>query len=162
MKEALLQQIGQRIRKVRLDAGVLQGAIAEEFGCGQTRISAIEHGTRDPGVDFLVWFSKRTGVSTDYILFGRDEDEPKGVVIESINEFAVKKAHSMLKSIARTEGFMKDVERTIKEQSPIKAPGCYWLTGEEQKVIDFLRKHTDAEKSFFDYVSRESDIQIEE
>jgi transcriptional regulator with XRE-family HTH domain len=162
MKEVLLQQIGQRIREVRLEAGVLQGAIAKEFGCGQTRISAIEHGTRDPGVDFLVWFAKRTGVSTDYILLGRDEEEPKGIIIENISEFVVKRASSILKAIAMTEDFAEEIERTIKNQFPVKAPGCYWLTGEEQEVIDFLRKHTDAEKSFFDYVSRESEMQTEE
>lgn len=153
MKEHLLQQIGQRIREVRQEKGLLQGAVAKEFGCGQTRISAIEHGSRDPGVDFLTWFSQRTGVSTDYILLGREKSDHQELIIEHINEFVVKRANKLLKMIASSDDFADEIESSIKKQFPTKAPGCYWLTGDELDVISLIRSLPEAEKHLTEFIS---------
>jgi len=161
MKDLLLQQIGQRIREIRQEKGLLQGAIAKEFGCGQTRISAIEHGTRDPGVDFLTWFSQKTEVSTDYILLGREENNRQETVIEHINEFVVKRANVLLKTIASSDEFAEEIESTIKKQFTTKAPGCYWLTSIEQDIIDQLRKKPEAEDEVLEVLSRAASIQRE-
>lgn len=84
-KNALMKEVGKRIRKIRMDKELQQNQLSKEFECVPSKIANIEKGTRDPGVDFYFWFAERTGCSLDYIICGkvdqrsqRGESEPQG------------------------------------------------------------------------------------
>lgn len=139
MKEELLKDIGRRIREKRQESGLSQGELADAFGCAQSRISAIENGSRDPGVDFLVWFSEKTGVSTNYVLLGSGPS--KGIQIAGIDEFIGNHVKRLMKFVVQDHSFSEELDSVIRESSPIKEPGCYWLTGDELQLIDLLRRN---------------------
>jgi transcriptional regulator with XRE-family HTH domain len=158
MEESMLKEIGRRIREHRQLAGYSQGELAEAFHCAQSRISAIENGTRDPGVDFLVWFSEKTGVSTDYILLGK-ETPRKEIVYEDIGDFIVQHSQRLMRAIARDPEFCREVEQVIKTESPIQMPGHYWLTADEFQIIKLARKNHTTYKQVLECLSMAVDGQ---
>lgn len=158
MEESLLKEIGRRIREHRQLAGYSQGELADAFHCAQSRISSIENGTRDPGVDFLVWFSEKTGVSTDYILLGK-ETPRKEIVYENIGDYIVQHSQRLMSAIARDKEFCHELERIIKMESPIQTPGHYWLTADEFLIIKLARKNPTTYKQVLECLSMSVECQ---
>lgn len=78
-KSDLLRQVGSRIKKIRMSAGIQQVLISQDFQCAPSKISSIEKGARDPGTDFYHWFAERTGCSLDYIIRGEEYQQFKPV-----------------------------------------------------------------------------------
>jgi transcriptional regulator with XRE-family HTH domain len=148
MKDELLNDIGSRIREQRKRAGWLQGDVAKAFNCGQTRVSGIENGDRDPGVDFLVWFAKRTGVSTDYFLLG--EKTPQREIAEDFDEYVCDHVFRSMKHIAKSKSFTEKIAHIIKTEMPLQGPDCYWLNGDEQQLIDLVRKSPETFKQVYE------------
>jgi transcriptional regulator with XRE-family HTH domain len=69
--------LGDRIRQARLRYGMSQAELARRISISSTALNQIESGkTPDPGVSRIVGIASVLGVSTDYLLLGRnDEDE---------------------------------------------------------------------------------------
>jgi len=65
------ETIGQRLRRLRLERGLSQRALAEP-GVSYAYISRIEAGTRQPSVKALRKLSPKLGVSPDYLESGSD------------------------------------------------------------------------------------------
>ena len=59
---------GERIRKLRKEAGLTQKELAERIWLSKTVVSNYELGTRKPSIDIVVKFANYFHVSTDYLL----------------------------------------------------------------------------------------------
>lgn len=49
----VLRQVGENIRRLRMERGMSQDQFAKIFGITQASVSWIEKGVRDPGIDFI-------------------------------------------------------------------------------------------------------------
>lgn len=65
-----LDEIGERLRWVREEAGHTQEKTANLIGCSQNTWSGYEGGTREPDPYLIVKFCARYKVDADYILRG--------------------------------------------------------------------------------------------
>lgn len=64
--------LGQRVRRAREALGLKQQELADEVRVTPQHISRIELGQTDPSVRTLVRVSRTLGVTTDYLLTGRE------------------------------------------------------------------------------------------
>jgi transcriptional regulator with XRE-family HTH domain len=71
-------QVARRVRARRTSLKLTQEELAGEVGVTHQHVSRIEGGHAEPSLDLLVRLSKRLGVSTDYLLTGR-ETAPLGI-----------------------------------------------------------------------------------
>ena len=79
--ESFSQKIGIRIREERLRLNMTQERLAEEVDCSTAYIGNIERGERSLTLNNLIIFSKRLGVTVDYLLSDcivpKEDDEYK-------------------------------------------------------------------------------------
>ena len=75
-KKELNIQMGSRIRKARLQAGLTQEAFAELLHLGPKHISAMERGTVGLSMETLQYICQVLHVSADTLLFGDIEKSP--------------------------------------------------------------------------------------
>ena len=67
-------EFGKRVRKARRAKELTQSILAELLGVDRTHITKIENGGGACSIDLLVELSGHLGVTTDYLLTGRDAD----------------------------------------------------------------------------------------
>lgn len=72
MGEPRQLHVGRRVRLRRQKLKLSQEHLADEVGVSAQAISRIEVGHRDPSLDLLVRLGKTLGVSTDYLLTGKE------------------------------------------------------------------------------------------
>jgi transcriptional regulator with XRE-family HTH domain len=65
-------QVARRVRAQRTALKLTQEELAVELGVTHQHVSRIEGGHAVPSLDLLVRLSRRLGVSTDYLLTGRE------------------------------------------------------------------------------------------
>ena len=61
-------QLGNRIKQLRLKAGLTQAELAQELKVSTALISAYELGERKPSLDLLAGLADVFGVSSHYLL----------------------------------------------------------------------------------------------
>ena len=66
--------IGDRIKKVRVECGLTQEALATQMGIAKTTLTGYEKGYRDPKSDMLMKIAIICGTSVDYLV-GRESVE---------------------------------------------------------------------------------------
>ncbi len=71
-------QVARRVRARRTSLKLTQEELAGELGVTHQHVSRIEGGHAVPSLELLVRLSRRLGVSTDYLLTGR-ETVPLGI-----------------------------------------------------------------------------------
>ena len=64
--------VGRRIRELR-DFDLKQAEFAETIGVGQSHISAVERGIKEPGALVLYRIAKYYGKTVDWLLTGVDQ-----------------------------------------------------------------------------------------
>jgi transcriptional regulator with XRE-family HTH domain len=64
--------IGRHVREARKAVGLKQQELADEVGVTSQHISRIELGQAAPSVETLLRLGQRLGVTTDYLLTGRE------------------------------------------------------------------------------------------
>ncbi len=64
--------IGDRIKAKRLDLKLTQHDLSKELNITPQHISAIEQGKRTPSIDILEKLAEELGVSTDYLITGKE------------------------------------------------------------------------------------------
>ncbi len=69
--------IADRIMKLRKEAGLSQEAFAEKLGVSRQSVSKWETGNVMPDINKLVAMCELFGVSSDYILYGKEDSAPK-------------------------------------------------------------------------------------
>ena len=60
--------IGQRIRELRIDAGISQQKLAEEIGVNRSAVSFWESGINEPKATYIARLATLFGVTSDYLL----------------------------------------------------------------------------------------------
>ena len=73
--------IGENIKRIRKDKGVLQKEAAAAVGLNQSNYNRMENGHREPTVAALKILSQLFGVTVDYLI-DPDQDLPKEVTIQ--------------------------------------------------------------------------------
>lgn len=58
----ITDQFGQRVRKLRLEAGLSQEAFADKCGLDRTYISGIERGVRNPTLEVIAVIAMGLGI----------------------------------------------------------------------------------------------------
>ena len=66
-------QYYERIKEMRINAGLTQEQIGEILGVKQSQYHRWESGKRDYPIGTIIRLAEYFGVSTDYILLGRSE-----------------------------------------------------------------------------------------
>lgn len=59
--------IGQRIRELRIDAGISQQKLAEEIGVNRSAVSFWESGINEPKATYIARLATFFGVASDYL-----------------------------------------------------------------------------------------------
>ncbi len=67
-----METFGQKIKKLRVRAGLTQAQLANELGISTSAVSMYEQDNREPNRETLLALSSFFGVDTDYLL--TDED----------------------------------------------------------------------------------------
>lgn len=63
--------IGQRIKSVRLSAGLSQPEFAEQVGVSQPTVSRVEAGSRMPDAHLLKMIAEKFGYDPTWLLLGK-------------------------------------------------------------------------------------------
>lgn len=72
MQKPVSIQMGSRVRERRTDLKLTQDELARELGVTHQHVSRIEGGHAVPSLELLVKLSGKLGMSTDYLLTGRE------------------------------------------------------------------------------------------
>ena len=81
---------GQRIRKLRQDMRISMESMAAKLDVTTNYLGKIERGMRCPSLGFVIRLSRILGISTDYLLMGKQEKEM------NINEMALTLAEQLV------------------------------------------------------------------
>ena len=67
---------GERVRRLRLQRGLSQEALAEQAGLHWTYISGVERGRRSPGLNVIAKLAAALHVTLGKLVEGLDYDRP--------------------------------------------------------------------------------------
>ena len=81
--------IGDRLKQLRVECGILQKKLAEQLNLSQQTISLYESNKRQPDYDTLREIAGFFNVSTDYILGVTDIKETINAVVEKADEYTL-------------------------------------------------------------------------
>jgi len=82
--------IGERIRKRRQALKITQQELAKALGVTPQHISGIEQEKRSPSLSFLSKLAEEMGVTTDYLLSGKE-----GIITDTIPAIKADKSFSL-------------------------------------------------------------------
>ena len=99
-----LDSFGDRLKELRVQKKLSQTELADLVGLRYAHISRYENGGSRPSADMLMKLSKALNVSTDYLLFGSNEDA-------AIANFNDKELLTMFK---QTEDLPDDEKELVK------------------------------------------------
>lgn len=68
--------MGDRIAQLRQKKGLSQAALGKKLGLSASAIGMYEQGRREPSICVLVSLAQEFGVTTDYLLTGRNGKAP--------------------------------------------------------------------------------------
>ena len=74
--------LGLRIAVLRRSFGWSQKELAKQLGISASTVGMYEQGRRDPPVDLLIRLSATFGVTTDYLLTGRIQNEGEAEAVD--------------------------------------------------------------------------------
>lgn len=80
---------GQRVKELREKNRIKQIELAEHLGITSASMSAIENGKTNPAYETLIRISEYFGVSTDYLIMGKEKEtlsEREQEIIEMLRE----------------------------------------------------------------------------
>ena len=90
------KDIGQRIRILRKEKGLSQLELSNKLNINMDHLIRIENGNKGMSLDLLTEFSKYFSVSTDYILFGNNQNTEEIKEIISLIQFQLKEIEQKL------------------------------------------------------------------
>lgn len=90
------KEIGQRIRVLRKEKRLSQLELANRLNINMDHLSRIENGHKGMSLDLLTEFSKYFSVSTDYLLFGNNQNVEEIKEIISFIQFQLKEIERKL------------------------------------------------------------------
>jgi transcriptional regulator with XRE-family HTH domain len=81
----------QRLAELRKEHGLTQQALCALVGCGITQLKRYEGGSSQPTLDVIKRLAQALRVSSDYLLFGKDErgpDDDLRLQFEAVSRFS--------------------------------------------------------------------------
>lgn len=88
--------LGLRIAVLRRSYGWSQKELAQKLGVCASTIGMYEQGRREPAVDVLVRLSSLFGVTTDYLLTGKTQDQTEAKVVDAALAKTIEEADERL------------------------------------------------------------------
>ena len=67
------KEFGKRIEKIRTDMGMTKEKFGKMIGVSGQYLGTVEHGTNGFAMETIAVLCEKTGVSADYLLFGKNE-----------------------------------------------------------------------------------------
>lgn len=82
------REFGKRLKKLRTMRGLTQEKLAEELNVSWDHISRVERGCRSCSVDLMIAIAGYFGVSTDYLLTGKEMNRERNRILSVIQELS--------------------------------------------------------------------------
>ena len=67
------KEFGKRVEKIRTDMGMTKEKFAKMIGVSGQYLGTVEHGTNGFTMETIAVLCEKTGVSADYLMFGKNE-----------------------------------------------------------------------------------------
>lgn len=133
--------IGNRLKQLRNEYGILQKDLAEQLNLSQQTISLYESNKRQPDYDTLRTIAEFFNVSTDYILGITNIREPINIITDTSDEYIVeekfKTYNTSKKRIKALEILDKIYELSPESQEEIiKLIKMYKLWEQQKKNLE--------------------------
>ena len=147
------QGIGERIRKLRSDKGLTQIEFCEKNSLKTAgNLSAIEKGRAFPTLDAILNICEHSGVSSDFLLFGKPDEKYIDNIVKFQNaQNALKQVLDRYRSILRSDKIRLEFELEAA-QNELKVldtnrqayESGYYKFNKEDGALDLYRnlKHT--------------------
>jgi len=90
--------LGEKLRKLRLDKGLTQVEMSKRLGISPIMISSYELEKRSPGFDILIKLSAFFGVTTDYLL---GIEKQRTVNVHGLNDNEIEIINSMAEALRK-------------------------------------------------------------
>lgn len=103
----LKQEIGQRVRECRLDAGYTQAQCAEVMDISINFLSEIENGKKGMSQETICKFCQALQISADYILFGSQNKKLPYTMIQMVNDLSSERLSVLYEYITALQNLRK-------------------------------------------------------
>ena len=113
-----MKTMGTRLKELRLNAGYTGEEVGRMLQVSKSAISMWEKDLRSPSADLIERFADICGVSTDYIITGRESNTPKGYYHDQeaaeYAEYLRTRPHAKILFSASKDMTKEDMEEAVR------------------------------------------------
>lgn len=113
-----MKTMGTRLKELRLNAGYTGEEVGRMLQVSKSAISMWEKDLRSPSADLIERFADIYGVSTDYIITGRESNAPKGYYHDQeaaeYAEYLRTRPHAKILFSASKDMTKEDMEEAVR------------------------------------------------
>ena len=113
-----MKTMGTRLKELRMNAGYTGEEVGRMLQVSKSAISMWEKDLRSPSADLIERFAEIYGVSTDYIITGRESNAPKGYYhdLEAAEyaEYLRTRPHAKILFSASKDMTKEDMEEAVR------------------------------------------------
>ena len=113
-----MKTMGTRLKELRLSAGYTGEEVGRMLQVSKSAISMWEKDLRSPSADLIERFADIYGVSTDYIITGRESNTPKGYYHDQeaaeYAEYLRTRPHAKILFSASKDMTKEDMEEAVR------------------------------------------------
>ena len=113
-----MKTMGTRLKELRMNAGYTGEEVGRILQVSKSAISMWEKDLRSPSADLIERFAEIYGVSTDYIITGRESNAPKGYYHDQeaaeYAEYLRTRPHAKILFSASKDMTKEDMEEAVR------------------------------------------------
>ena len=113
-----MKTMGTRLKELRMNAGYTGEEVGRMLQVSKSAISMWEKDLRSPSADLIERFADIYGVSTDYIITGRESNAPKGYYHDQEDaeyaEYLRTRPHAKILFSASKDMTKEDMEEAVR------------------------------------------------
>ena len=113
-----MKTMGTRLKELRINAGYTGEEVGRMLQVSKSAISMWEKDLRSPSADLIERFADIYGVSTDYIITGRESNAPKGYYHDQeaaeYAEYLRTRPHAKILFSASKDMTKEDMEEAVR------------------------------------------------
>lgn len=113
-----MKTMGTRLKELRMNAGYTGEEVGRMLQVSKSAISMWEKDLRSPSADLIERFADIYGVSTDYIIMGRESNSPKGYYHDQeaaeYAEYLRTRPHAKILFSASKDMTKEDMEEAVR------------------------------------------------
>ena len=113
-----MKTMGTRLKEFRMNAGYTGEEVGRMLQVSKSAISMWEKDLRSPSADLIERFAEIYGVSTDYIITGRESNAPKGYYHDQeaaeYAEYLRTRPHAKILFSASKDMTKEDMEEAVR------------------------------------------------